>query len=179
MATESEPELEPEPPLDIVLYPHPTLRKVAVPVTAVDDAVRARVEVMTRLMREAQGVGLAAPQVDWSVRLFLVDVTGGDLRVFINPRILSRQGRATAEEGCLSLPDIRGRVERAVQVRVAYTDLEGREVEEAFQDLTARAVQHEYDHLEGILILSRMSPAERRLNDRLVKDLEADFRARS
>ncbi len=166
------------PSREIINYPHPTLRKVAKPLAAVDDEVRTTVDAMAKLMREAKGVGLAAPQVDWSVRLFVVETEHepSNLAVYVNPEILDRQGKVTAEEGCLSLPEIRGKVERATTVRVRYRTLDGQEVVEDAKGLRARAIQHEYDHLEGILILSRMSPAERKLNAAQVKELEERFR---
>jgi peptide deformylase len=152
--------------MNIVLYPDPRLLAKTRPLAEVTDEVRERVEEMFRLMYETQGVGLAAPQVGWSVRLFVMNPTGDaakkeDERVLINPQILKKRGRANGEEGCLSYPGIYVEVERSKSIVVRATNLDGNTEEVYLNEFPARVVQHEFDHLENILLAHRMSAADR------------------
>ena len=159
--------------LEILTYPDPALRRVARPLERIDDEVRARAKRMLELMYAGKGVGLAAPQVGWSVRLIVANPTGKpeDERIFINPEVRNRRGREVGVEGCLSLPEITGKIERAKKVELAAYDLDGREFKLDLDDFAARVIQHECDHLEGILIIDRMSPAERSRVERNLREL--------
>ncbi len=161
--------------LAVVIYPDPVLRKRAQPVTRIDDALIAIAHRMLELMVEHKGVGLAGPQVALSERIFVMSPSGEreDGRVVINPEILARGGRVTDTEGCLSLPEIHGKIERARSIRWRYYDLEGKLIEEELRDFPARVAQHELDHLDGILITDRMRPAERAIVARQLRELEA------
>ncbi len=167
--------------LEILHYPHPVLVRDGEPIETIDDELRSRVAEMFETMYQARGVGLAAPQVGWSVRLFIVNPTAGEdcsaERVFINPEILSKQGREVAEEGCLSFPELTIHVPRAVRVVVRAQDLDGEWFEMEVEDLLARIIQHEYDHVLGILFISKMTPADRIAADKKLKELRAEARA--
>jgi peptide deformylase len=147
--------------LQIIAYPHPTLRRKSKPVKRVDSELRAIVAEMFELMYAARGVGLAANQVDLPIRLFVIntdsDPEKGVERVFINPVISQPKGFAEAEEGCLSLPGLYGNVIRPKQVRINAYDLDGNEINEELTGLLARAAQHELDHLDGVLFFDRMN----------------------
>lgn len=160
--------------MEIVKYPDPVLRRVAKPLEAVTDEVRARAREMLALMYRDRGVGLAAPQVAWSVRLFVMNPTGKpeDERAFVNPRITWKsKEKAKSNEGCLSLPDINGKIERHVGIRLEALDLEGNPVELDMLDFPARVAQHEIDHLDGVLIIDRMSLAEKTIAEPKLRDL--------
>ncbi len=162
--------------LRIRTYPDPVLREPATTIQRVDDEVRAVAGRMLELMHEVRGVGLAAPQVGLSWRLFVINVTGepGHDRVFVNPS-LHEPARLTEprDEGCLSIPGITVEVTRPISVRVKATDLDGQPIDELADGVLARALQHEHDHLEGRLIIDRMTPADRMANRRALKELES------
>ena len=135
---------------------------------------QALVEDMAETMYAAPGVGLAAPQIGVSLRLFLIDVASGedqpsDLRVFANPEILKTQGEVTWEEGCLSFPGVHEEVDRAEQVHVRAQDRNGQTFELEADGLLAIAIQHEFDHLEGRLMIDHLSLLKRRMVDRDMK----------
>ena len=160
---------------DLTLYPDPVLRKRAQEV-AVDDALRATVRAMLRRMYASGGVGLAAPQVGLRQRVLVLNETGnageGEELALVNPRILERSGPPTVyEEGCLSFPQLYAEVERPERCRVAYTTPEGEAVEREFEGFTSRIVQHEYDHLEGVLLVDRMSPADKHRHRAALEEL--------
>jgi len=164
----------------VVCYPDPVLGRKAKPIEEIDDEVRRRAAEMIEIMHETRGVGLAGPQAGWSARIVTLNTTGepdGDA-VFINPEITSSAGEETDEEGCLSLPGIQAKISRAAQVEVRAYDLDGQEVNIKTDGLLARAWQHETDHLDGVLILDRMSPAARLVNRRRLKELEAAHKER-
>lgn len=152
--------------LPILTYPDPRLRKVAEPVAVVDESIRALVEDMAETMYSAPGIGLAATQVGIPKRIFVIDVAAeGEksmLRVFINPEIIERHGKHVWREGCLSFPDVSEEVKRAQSVLVRALDKEGRTFELTADDLLAVAIQHETDHLDGILMIDQVSPFARR-----------------
>lgn len=153
-------------PLHILTYPHPTLRRVSKPLRRVDADLRKTIREMFDLMYESKGIGLAANQVDLPLRLFIINLEAkpdaGQERVFINPVIsLPRGGSDEAEEGCLSLPGLYGQVVRPKQVRINAYGLDGAEIQEDITGLYARCVQHELDHLDGVLFPDRMSPSAR------------------
>ncbi len=163
--------------LDILIYPDPKLREIAEPVEQVDDEVRRLVEDMAETMYDAPGVGLAATQVGVKKRVFIIDIADEDepsnLQVFINPEIVRREGTQSWKEGCLSFPEISEEIKRAEQVTVRALDLSGAEFELAADGLLAVAVQHENDHLDGVLMVDKVSPLKRRLIGRKLAKREA------
>lgn len=163
--------------LEIVLWPDPVLLAGTKPVERVDAHLREVVAEMRRVMFELRGVGLAAPQVGVGLRLMLVCPTAepGAEQVLINPRIVSAEGSQLGEEGCLSFPDIYGRVERAQQVRVAYQDLDGRAQVLDLDGFLARIVQHEGDHLDGKIFIDRMLAEDRLEAEPALAELRARF----
>jgi len=169
--------------LQIITYPHPTLRRVSKPLRRVDADLRKKIREMFELMYGAKGIGLAANQVDLPLRLFVFNLEAkpdaGEELVFINPVIsLPRGGSEEAEEGCLSLPGLYGQVVRPKQVRINAYGLDGREIQTDATGLFARCVQHELDHLDGVLFTDRMSPSARTdLQDEL-GEFEAEFSSR-
>jgi peptide deformylase len=162
----------------ILLYPDPDLRRPAEPVARVDTQLRRLVRQMFVALYDAGGVGLAAVQVGRPLRLFILSLTGerdGET-VLINPWVLRQEGEQVAEEGCLSLPGVTAKLRRPLKVVVCGYDLEGSEVELRCEELSARAVGHEMDHLDGQLIIDRMGPAARIGNRPRLKELEESYR---
>lgn len=152
--------------MEIITYPHPTLRHTAKPICRVDRELRAIVDKMFELMYEAKGIGLAANQVDLPLRLFIVNLEAkqgeGEELVFINPVISHAKGSAQQEEGCLSLPGLCGDVARPKTVRINAFTLDGRELLIDATGMLARVVQHEFDHLNGVLFIDRLSDAKQK-----------------
>jgi len=162
--------------LTIVHYPHEVLKQVAAPIEQVTDEVRAVAKQMLQLMHDAPGVGLAAPQVGLSWRMFVANPTGEpkDDRVFINPKLTSpSQERGVMEEGCLSLPGIHVEMTRPTQITIEAISLDGEPFTLTDAGLPARIWQHEYDHLQGVLILDNMSRMDRLANRKQLKRLES------
>src|SRR5690625_871141 len=159
--------------LPILKYPDPRLHIVAEPVAQVDERIRQLVADMAETMYAAPGIGLAATQVDVHERVVVIDVSedANDLLVLINPEILWRsEERVVYEEGCLSVPDVYDKVERASQVRVKALDLNGQEREIEADGLLAICIQHEIDHLDGKVFVEYLSPLKQsRLKTRLRK----------
>lgn len=147
--------------LELVKQEHPALRQIAQPISEVDDNLRKLVKEMAELMYKSEGVGLAAPQVGIAKRLAVVDV-GEGLLVLINPEIIYQEGKEIASEGCLTVPGIYGKVERAEKVVVKALNEQGEEYRVAGAGLLARALQHEIDHLDGVLFLDKVLPEENR-----------------
>jgi peptide deformylase len=150
--------------LEIVQYPHPTLRHRSKPLRRVDVELRKIVAQMFELMYEHEGVGLAANQVDLPYRLFIANVEGNPdaselEQVFINPVLSAGRGQEEDEEGCLSIPGIRAPVTRNTHIKVQAYDLAGNEITGEVDGLMARIVQHETDHLDGTLFIDRLGPA--------------------
>jgi len=149
----------------ILHYPEAVLKQVSVPVTEIDDEIRALAADMAETMYAAPGVGLAAPQVGVSRRLVVLDCAPKEeppqLVIAVNPEIASREGEAFEEEGCLSVPGYYARVGRSARVTVRFLDLEGRERQMEADGLWAIAFQHEIDHLDGILFVDHLSPLKR------------------
>lgn len=140
------------------------------------DELKQLVEDMFETMYAHKGVGLAAPQIGLSQRLTVIDTSAGEdpaaRLVLINPEILEKQGKQVGEEGCLSIPGFREDVARAMQVRVRAQDVNGEFFEADGEELLARAIQHELDHLNGILFLSHLSPLKRDLIRRKIRKLQ-------
>ena len=165
--------------LELTYYPDPILKQRASPVTVIDAELRALIEEMFDLMYESHGIGLAAPQVARSMRLFVINVAGdpeeGEELIYINPRIESAAGEVIDEEGCLSIPDVRGKVTRSERVVIKAQGLDGQWFTQEADDLLARAIQHELDHLDGILFIQRLSAAEQLLVKPALKKLAAKY----
>lgn len=147
--------------LDVRVLGDPILRRETVPVTEVTDDLRKLIEDMFTTMYAAEGIGLAAPQVGRTERLAVVDVDGARYAL-INPEIVEREGTARAEEGCLSIPDVFGEVDRSQRVTVRALDIDGKPFELAADELLARCIQHEIDHLHGKLFLDYLGVFKRR-----------------
>jgi len=174
----------------IVAYGDPVLRKVAQEIQKEGDTdVKKLVEDMFATMHESNGIGLAAPQIGLSLRLFVVDGSGTDdteikdfRQVFINAQILEEEGEKWAfEEGCLSIPTIREHVHRLPKLRIRYYDLDWNLFEEEYQGMRARIIQHEYDHIQGVLFIDHLSGLRKRLiKNRLANiskgDVKVDYR---
>ncbi len=173
--------------LDILHYPDPALRAKAEPIAGVTDEVRRVASRMIELMRLAEGIGLAAPQVGLPWRLFVCHVPPMEGRspasdpagatnqptVYVNPVLSNPAGPVEpADEGCLSIPDVVGRVLRPPIITISAIDLEGRPFTRTAEGLLARCWQHECDHLDGVLILDRMAQMDRIRNRRLLRELE-------
>ncbi len=150
---------------EIRKYPDKVLKQKASPVATIDQDLQDLIDDMIETMYAAPGVGLAAPQVGVSKRLAVIDVStkGAEmpLLVLINPVILQREGSIEFEEGCLSLPEYTAKMERAEKVTVRTVDRRGKEMEMEAEGLLAIALQHEIDHLDGILLIDRISPIKR------------------
>lgn len=145
-------------PSPIVKLGHAALRKVAAPVARVTPATRQLVQRMDEIMRTAHGQGLAAPQIALSTRVIVYDA-GQGLRALINPKIIAFRGeQIDPPEGCLSIPGLQGRVRRAQEIRVKALDEWGKPVLRRVSELEARVIQHEIDHLDGILFIDRVEP---------------------
>jgi peptide deformylase len=158
---------------EILKYPHAVLKKRSLEVDQTDGELKKLIQDMTETMYDAGGVGLAAPQVGISRRVIVVDVSPIDPRqsffVMINPEIVSQEGDVDHEEGCLSVPDCLEKVKRKEKVRVRGISPEGREIEISGEGILSFALQHEIDHLNGVLILDRVSPLKRDVYRRKVK----------
>lgn len=143
---------------EIVKLGDPVLRQPTRPITRFSQEIHNLLKRMVPIMKAAEGLGLAAPQVGRSLRLFIYDV-GDGVNVMINPKILSRRGEQTdPPEGCLSIPGLQGTVNRAQEIKVKAFDERGRPVTYRVSDLEARVIQHELDHLDGILFIDRADP---------------------
>jgi len=154
--------------LEILKYPDPRLHEKSLPVTDFTPELHQLLDEMARTMYGANGVGLAAPQVGKLLRLFVIDVAQQDgktkkLYEFINPKLENGEGKITFEEGCLSVPGISEEVQRKAKISVQYQDRHGQSQRMEADELLAVAIQHENDHLDGILFVDRLSPLKRRL----------------
>ncbi|TRX51623.1 peptide deformylase [Fulvivirga sp. M361] len=155
----------------IVVYGDPVLKKRAVDITPGEIDVKQLSVDMFETMEGAHGIGLAAPQIGKSIRMFVVDGRPMEekemedfVKVFINPEILEETGEEWPfEEGCLSIPNIREEVLRNAKLRIRYFDVDWNEHEEEFDGMKARIIQHEYDHIEGILFTDHLTPFKRRM----------------
>jgi peptide deformylase len=163
--------------LTILEYPDPRLRTIAAPVTRFDAALKQQVEDMFETMYAAPGIGLAATQVDWHHQLIVIDVSEekNERHVFINPQILEKHGKASGQEGCLSVPGIYDDVARAERVRVRYQDADGASHEQELDGLLGVCLQHEMDHLNGKLFVDYLSDLKRQ---RIRKKLDKERRER-
>ncbi len=161
---------------EVVKYPDPVLAKRGEAVTEFDGALKTLVEEMFESMYAAQGIGLAAPQIAISKRITVIDVSFGkneqEKIALINPEIVHAEGRQVEEEGCLSLPEIREKVPRAERVKVKAQNIAGEWFEVEGDELLARALQHEIDHLDGVLFIDRLSRLKRELVLRKIRKMQ-------
>lgn len=163
--------------LRIILYPDPALARLCAPVETFDDDLQALSGRLLAVMKEANGVGLAAPQLGVLLRVFVCNPAaepGADL-VCVNPRFVELTGAEVKDEGCLSIPDVTVAMRRATCAVMEASDVEGKPFTKTGEDLVARVWQHEADHLDGRLITDNMSPTDVISNRRAVKQLEQDY----
>lgn len=170
-------------PLKIIHYPHPTLKRVSKRLKRVDAELKKSIAAMFELMYATAGVGLAANQVDLPYRFFVMNESGEASRkelerVFINPVLSQHKGSVEQEEGCLSLPEVFAPVRRPKTVTIDAYDLTGQEVHLKLDQLPARVVQHEVDHLDGILFIERLAPTVLAGIREKLRDFEIDFDSR-
>ncbi len=151
-------------------YPDPILAKKSEPITEITPEIKALAKEMLELMYENNGIGLAAPQAGENVRLITVDLSGPEKRedphIFINPEIVEKSGETESEEGCLSVPGYRSSVKRAETVKFQAQNLDGEKIEFQADDLMAICLQHEIDHLDGILFIDHLSRLKRSLYEK-------------
>lgn len=168
--------------LSIIPYPHPTLRFKSKPIRRVDKQLRDFAAQMLDLMYQHEGVGLAANQVDLPIRMFVVNPSGargdGEEMVLINPELQLPKGTETMREGCLSLPGVNGEVKRPKSIRLSAFDLSGNPIERNVDDFLARVLQHENDHLNGVMFFDRMSEEANREIEDQIDELVTDFRSK-
>ena len=177
--------------LPIVAYGHPTLKKVAEEIEADYPGLDELISDMFETMYESSGVGLAAPQVNKSIRLFIVDATpyaedypeaSGFKKVFINPYILEERGEEWSfNEGCLSVPTVREDIFRKPEILIEYHDRDFNLIEEKYDGVMARIIQHEYDHIEGSIFVDKANPLrkmllKRKLNDISTGNIDVDYK---
>ena len=161
------------PILPVVKYGHPVLRKPAENVSEFGDELTALLCDMKDTLKAEDGIGLAANQIGVSSHVLIIDTTSaeddGKMFTMLNAKITKKNGRKTAEEGCLSIPEIRLQVDRAIRITVEYLDEKGIPTVATFEDLLARVIQHEVDHLNGIFMVDRVGLAQR---NQIAKQLE-------
>jgi peptide deformylase len=164
--------------LKIVKYPEPVLSQPGEPVTEFNGELEKLVDDMFETMYASQGIGLAAPQVAVGKRVTIIDLSQGkdpeQKLVLVNPEIIFREGKQYEEEGCLSFPEIREKVQRAATVKVRAQDLKGKWFEMDGEELLSRAFQHEIDHLDGMLFICRMSSLKRDLVLRKIRKMQRE-----
>lgn len=157
--------------LTIRLYGDPCLRKKSSKVSEVGPSERILIESMIKTMHSAKGVGLAAPQVGINQRIFVADVGEGPM-VFVNPRIIKKQGSAELEEGCLSIPGVTVNVRRPEKILIQYLDEHNNVVERNFENLMARVILHENDHLNGKMIVDYAGFTQKKELKKQLKEIE-------
>jgi peptide deformylase len=163
--------------LKIITYPDPRLRKMSKPVKEFSTELAELARKMLELMRAAQGVGLAAPQVGKNIRLFVMNPTGeaGDDRIIVNPILTDADGQESAEEGCLSIPDIKAEILRGKTMKLTAQDANGKPVELVETGYIARIWQHETDHLNGILLMDRMGTLAKLSHRKKLREMEDKY----
>lgn len=161
--------------MKIVLYGHPVLKEKSTVVEKIDDELKKILDEMVELMRKANGIGLAANQVEIAKRFFVLEIDEKVKKV-INPEIIEYGDEIVEyEEGCLSIPGIYKKVDRPEMIKVKYQNENGEIIEEELHDIWARAFQHEYDHIEGILFTEKLSIINKRLISKKIDVLKKDF----
>jgi len=158
----------------ITHYPAQVLAAPSQPVEKIDDIIRRLVAKMTDIMVELKGIGLAAPQAGVPLRLFIISLDGAreNVRVYVNPTVKPEGDILQNEEGCLSVPGIYTKIRRYSRATVTATDLEGKSFTEQGEGLYARALQHEFDHIEGVTIVNRLTTTARIAHRKQLKKLE-------
>ena len=165
--------------LNVLTIGHPTLKKVANKVTVFDDALKSFGNDMIDTMFEEDGIGLAAPQVNKSIRVIAIDLPLVDEEkyekpmIFVNPEIIESSGSYCIEEGCLSVPDIREEVDRFKEIKVKYQDLDGNEKFIEADEILSVVFQHEIDHLDGILFVDKLGPIKRKILEQRLEELKS------
>lgn len=147
--------------LQIRTLPDPVLRQKAKRVTKIDGSIRKLIDDMIDTMRAASGAGLAAPQIGISLRIAVIELPEEEVITLINPQVIKRTGERVLEEGCLSVPGYRGEIKRSVTVKVKAQDRQGKEFRLKGEELLAQALEHEIDHLNGILYIDRLESPEK------------------
>ena len=162
------------PILNIIEYPDPALRQQASPVSEFDSQLAALVNDLTQTLHSTSGIGLSAPQVARSLQIMVMDLSDNQSRteVLINPQIINKAGLAIIEESCLSIPGVSAKVMRASVVRVRFQDLTGSTEERDFEGMQAVCIQHEIDHLQGVLFFDRISRLRRYRLRHVLRSLE-------
>ncbi|MBT5120915.1 MAG: peptide deformylase [Planctomycetes bacterium] len=167
--------------MDIILYPDPRLRARNQPITSFDAALAETAEEMFELMYKNQGVGLAAPQVGANIRLMVFNPgekegeTGEEI-VLCNPKIVAKsKDKEHGDEGCLSFPGVSGSIARHLFVRVTAQNLQGEKIDLEFRDWEARVFQHEFDHLDGLVFVERMTAVDKTVAKPILEELRADW----
>ena len=140
----------------IRVLPDPVLRQKAKKVTKIDKSVQRLIDDMIETMRAAPGVGLAAPQIGVPLRVAVIEIPGDEVMVLINPEIVKKQGERLVQEGCLSIPGYQGEIKRSVWVKVKAQDRQGRNIRLKGEELLAQALEHEIDHINGVLYVDRV-----------------------
>jgi peptide deformylase len=165
------------PALKIILWPDPRLKKISAPVTQFDDSLKELTRQMFELMREARGVGLAAPQVGKNIRLFITNHDGDPAhdRIYVNPMLSDADGDEEDEEGCLSLPKVNINVFRNKSIKIQAQDVTGQPFEQIETGYIARIWQHETDHLNGIMLTDRMGPVAKMTYRKILRELEERY----
>jgi peptide deformylase len=147
--------------LPIYIYPHPILRKKAKKVGNIDSTIYQLIDDMLETMRSASGIGLAAPQIGVLLRVIVMELPGEMPLALVNPEIIKREGERVVEEGCLSFPGYKGEVKRSVKVVVKGFDGKGRAIKLKGEGLLAQVLEHEVDHLDGILYIDRLQSPDK------------------
>jgi len=168
--------------LPVFAFGQPVLKKRAIDINKDYEGLESLISNMWETMYAAYGVGIAAPQIGASIRLFVIDSiqimeeekkTEGIKKVFINAKIIEESGELWSyEEGCLSIPNIRGDVERQQKVRIQYLDENFDKHDEIYEGINARVIQHEYDHIEGVLFVEKLKPLKKKLIQRKLNDIK-------
>ena len=166
--------------MEVVIYPDPSLRRGGQTVETFDEELANTAKQMFEAMYQQKGVGLAAPQVAIDKALLVLNPTGDPKEkdqemALVNPKVKSKKGKEWGEEGCLSFPGIYGEVQRSVKIVLTYQDLEGNEQEFVASDFLARVIQHEMDHIDGVVFTDRMSSIDKLRVKPQLQDLEARY----
>ncbi len=168
--------------VNLIFHPHPTLRFKSKPIARVDEQLVRLVQRMFDLMYEFNGVGLAANQVNVPLRIFVANPAGrrgeGEEFAFINPVISRQKGAEEADEGCLSIPSVTAPVKRSKSLHLSAYDIQGREIELDCEGFFARIIQHETDHLDGVLFVDRLNESIARSVERDLENLTLDFESK-
>lgn len=149
--------------MNIIAYPNDILNIPCTPITEFDESLKTLVEEMKQTMIKANGIGLSANQIGKSIQLFIVKDTKNEIHSFINPKILETEGTVLMTEGCLSAPNINLPIQRAATVFLEYRDISGETRRSMAQGIDARAILHEYDHIQGVFYFSKVNRAIRKI----------------